>query len=139
MEQFAAYGHALVSLVLFGLMTQILNAMTGIRKGSLNMGPGEIYKTDYSDESYRLDRAYMNSVETIGFYAVLVIAAILAGASPFWVNLLAVLGLLLRIGQNVSMIRGIGKAYGGVRTQMAIASSVVNLVLAILAIWAVFS
>ena len=139
MEHFAQYGHALFSLVLVALMAQILNALTGVRKGSLNMAPGEMHKPDYADVSYRLDRTYMNSIETIGFYAVLVFAAILAGASPFWVNLLATLGLLLRIGQNVCMIRGIGKAYGGIRTQMAIASSVVNFALALFAIWAVFA
>ncbi len=81
----------------------------------------------------------MNSVETLTFFAALVFAAIIAGASPFWVNLLASLGLVLRIGQNYVFIRGIGKPYSGIRTRLATLSAVANAGLFVLILVAVFS
>ena len=138
MEPFAPYGHALVSVALYGLVVQVLNALTGIRKGSENLEPGAGYEADYDNPSYRLDRTYMNSIEMMVFYVALVFAAVLAGANPFMVNLFATLGVILRIAINVVYLRGIGKAYGGLRTMLVIAASVCNLGLFILVLTAVF-
>lgn len=138
MDQFAAYSHAILSVVIYAVMAQILNAMTGIRKGAANLQPGASHPQDYGDAGYRLDRAYMNSVEMLGFFAALVFAAILAGANPFWVNLFASVAVVLRVLANVVYIRGIGKGYGGLRTNMIIGISICNLGLAVLTIVAVF-
>ena len=138
MEAFADYGHALLSVALYALIAQVLNALTGIRKGSLNLQPGETLIADYEDPSYRLDRTYMNSIEMIGFYIALVFAAVLAGASPFWVNLFATLGVLFRIATNVIYLRKIGAGYGGLRTMMVIGASICNIGLFVLVLVAVF-
>lgn len=138
MDQFAAYGHAIASVVIWAVMAQILNAATGIRKGAANLAPGDTHKADYENAAYRLDRAYMNTVETLAFYAAIVVAAVLAGANPFWINLLATWALVLRIAANVVYLRGIGQAYGGLRTQMMIGVSLCNILMAVLAVAALF-
>ena len=138
MVDFSAYGHALTAVVIYALIAQVLNALTGIRKGSLDLAPGASHPQDYADGSYRLDRTYMNSIEMIVFYTAIVFAAILAGANPFWINLLASVGLLLRIAANFVYLRGIGKAYGGLRTKLVIAASAVNLAMAVFALAAIF-
>ena len=134
-----AYGIALISVVLCALLAQVFNALTGIRKSTKGLAPGQRHEADFSDPSYRLDRTYMNSVETIGFFIALVFAAILAGANPILVNIFAALVLLMRIGQNVVFLRGIGKPYNGIRTRMATVSAFGNFGLALTTIWAVLT
>lgn len=139
MEQFAAYGHAIIAVATCAMMVQVLNALTGIRKSDTGLAPGQSQGVDFSDPSYRLDRTYMNSVETLTLFVALVFAAIIAGANPFWVNSLASLGLLLRIAQNYVFIRGIGKPYNGLRTRLATVSAIVNAGLFILVLGPVFA
>lgn len=138
MNSFAAYGYSIVALVLYGVIAQVLNAMTGIKKGSLNMQPGESHAADYANPAYRLDRTYMNSVENLVILVTLVVAAVLAGANPLWTNIFASVALLARIAGNVMYLRAIGKGYGGIRTQMAIAQAICMLGLAVLALIGVF-
>lgn len=132
------YGHAIASIVVYAVIAQVLNAMTGIRKGAAGLQPGASHPQDYGDASYRLDRTYMNTVEMLGFTVALIVAAILVGANPFWVNLLATLSLLLRLAANVVYMRGIGAPYGGIRTQLIIGISLCNFGLAGLTLWKVF-
>jgi uncharacterized MAPEG superfamily protein len=139
MDQFAAYGHAVVSVAVYAVIANVLNAAVGITKGSANLAPGgDFDPADYSNANWRLDRTYQNTIEMGGFYFAVVFAAILAGASPFWINLLASIGLLTRLGMIFVYLRGIGKAYGGLRTRLAIIASLANLAMAILAVVAVF-
>ncbi len=139
MQDFASYGWALAAVALYAVMAQVLNAATGIRKGKLKMVPGAHHTPDFANPSYRLDRTYMNSVEMMVFYTALVITAIMAGADPLWVNLLAVLGLVFRVMANVIYLRGIGGQYGGLRTGLIVGASAVNIGLALLtfsaAVW----
>lgn len=134
MQDFASYGWALAAVAVYGVMAQVLNAATGIKKGALKMVPGAHHAPDFSNPAYRLDRTYMNSVEAMVYYSALVLTAIMAGASPLWVNLFAVIGLLLRVGANVMYLRGIGGQYGGLRTGLNIGATVVNILLALLTI-----
>ena len=134
MEQFAEYSHAILSVVIVALVAQILNAATGIRKGGLNMQPGAHHEADYDNPAYRLDRTYMNTVETLVFYAAIVFAAVLAGANPFWTNVLASAAMVIRVIANVIYLRGIGKGYGGIRTVFLVLFSLCNIVLVLLTI-----
>ena len=138
MEQFADYGHAILSVVLYAILAQVLNAMTGIRKGAQNMAPGEPHTADYDDPAYRLDRAYMNSVEIMGIFAAVTFGAILAGASPFWINLMAAAVLVMRVIYTAAYFGKWGKAYGGLRTILAVLSAVAFIVMAVLTVAAVF-
>ncbi len=139
MQDFASYGWALAAVALYGVMAQVLNAATGMKKGAHKMIPGESYVPDFSNPSYRLDRTYMNSIEMMVFFTALVLTAIMAGADPLWVNLLAVIGLLLRVAANTLYLSGKGGQYGGLRTGLNIGAALVNILLALLtfaaAVW----
>jgi len=139
MENFAAYGHAITAIVIYAMVAQVLNALTGIAKGSNDMVPGAPYIADYTDKNYRLDRAYMNSVEMLVFTGALIFSAILASANPIWTNIFASVVLLLRLVMIVIYMRGIGEGYGGIRTMMAIGQSICNLGLAVITVFAVLT
>lgn len=139
MEQFSAYGHAILSVVLYAILAQVLNAMTGIRKGAKKMSPGQPHDADYDDAAYRLDRAYMNSIEILGIFAVVTFAAILAGANAFWVNLFASAVLVFRAIYTFAYFRKLGAPYGGLRTNLSIMSAISILAIAVLTAVAVFS
>ncbi len=138
MEHFAQYGHAIASVLIYALIAQVLNAATGIRKGNDNLAPGASQPQEYDHSGYRLDRTYMNSVEMLTFYAAIVFAAILAGANPFWINVLASAGLVFRVCANVVYLRGMGGSYGSIRTGFVILLSLCNLGMIGLALIAVF-
>lgn len=138
METFTEYGHALLAMSLYGLVTIVLGAMTGIRKGGKNMTPGQAYVPDYDDPAYRLDRAYMNSVENVGAVAAITVAAILAGANSTVINLAASSLLLFRIAYTFCYFRKIGAGYGGVRTGLTVLSALALVVMILATVWAVF-
>ena len=138
MEQFAEYGHAIVSVAAFALIGLILSPVSAARKANEQMEPGAMPKEDYSSLTYRLCRAHQNAIEMVGLYTAVTFAAILAGASPFWVNLLASLFLASRIIMAFVHIQGIGKPQQGPRTLLYVVGWACCVVLGILAIVAVF-
>jgi len=62
------------------------------------------------------------------------VAAILAGASPFWVNLLATVFLLSRLVVAFIHIRGIGAENMGPRTMIFVVGWAACLILGLMAI-----
>ena len=105
MEQFSQYGHAIVSLALWALLVVILSALSTRGRTAENLCECGKPKRDYSNVVYRRERAFMNAVETSGPFLAATMAAILAGAAPFWVNLLASVFLVSRIVKAVVHIR----------------------------------
>lgn len=138
MEHFSEYGHAIVSLAVFAMLGLILSPISAARKADAGVAPGALPAPDYSDPTYRLSRAYMNAMELCGFFTAVTVAAILAGASPFWVNLLASVFLLSRFVMAFVHIRGIGKANLGPRSMIFGLGWVCCLALGVLAIVAAF-
>ena len=137
MEQFAEYGHAIVAVAgsaIFGLLLSPLSAM---RKSALGLAPGCQPEADYTSSVYRWHRAYLNLSETMGFFVAVVVAAILAGASPFWVNLFASIFFVSRLVLAFVHINGIGKQDMGVRSFTYVAGWLMCLLLALMAIFAV--
>ena len=138
MGAFAQYGHAIVALASMAAFTLILGPISGMRKRVHGLTPGAEPKADYADPCYRWHRAQQNTAEIIGPFAAVVLAAILAGANPFMVNLLATLFFASRLLLAVVHIKGIGKADMSVRSFTYIAGWLMCIILAILAIAAVF-
>ncbi len=138
MEQFIEYGHAIVSLAGVAILALILSPLSAMRKQALGLTPGSQPEADYNNPVYRWHRCYGNLAESIGTFAAVVLAAMLAGANPFWVNLLASLYLLLRILLAVVHVKGIGKPNMSIRSFTYVAGWLMCLALAILAIAAVF-
>ena len=138
MEQFVEYGHAIVSVAAFALVGLILSPVSAARKANEEMEPGAMPEADYSNLTYRLCRAHQNAIEMAGFFTAVTFAAILVGASPFWVNLLAALFLVSRIVMVFVHVRGIGKPVQGPRTLLYVFGWACCVVLGVLAIIAVF-
>lgn len=135
----STYGHALVAIVVYALLSNVLNAMVGIRKGARKMQPGASFSpAAYDNPDWRLERSQLNSVEMGGFSLAMIIAGILAGGAPFWVNLFATLILLARLGMTFIYMRGVGAGYMGPRTWLAIVTTVSNFGLGLLVLAAVF-
>ncbi|MCG7519114.1 MAPEG family protein [Ruegeria sp. Ofav3-42] len=116
MEVFSAYSHAIASLVIFTVIILFLSPFSALAKAGKGLAPGATPDQDYSDKAYRLNRAYLNGTETLPAYLTVTVAAILLGASPFWVNLLASVALVSRIVMLVIHMRGIGKPHSGLRS-----------------------
>lgn len=138
MEQFAAYGHAIVAMAGAGIFGLFLSPLSAMRKSKLGLAPGAEPEPDYTSAVYRWHRAYGNLAETMGYFVACTLAAILAGASPFWVNLLASIFFLSRVVLAVVHINGIGKPDMSARSFIYVAGWLSCILLALMAIFAVF-
>ncbi|WP_371223565.1 MAPEG family protein [Roseovarius sp. 2305UL8-3] len=108
MEAFAAYGHALVALAATAIFGLLMSPLSAMRKTAFGLAPGQEPAADYGSSVYRWHRAYLNLAESMGFFAAVTVAAILAGGSPFWVNLYASVFFVSRLVMAVIHIRGLG-------------------------------
>ncbi|QGY00333.1 MAPEG family protein [Roseovarius faecimaris] len=136
MEPFAPYSHAIVALAGTAILLLIMSPLSAMKKSAMGLAPGATPEQDYTNACYRWHRAYGNLAESIGTFAAVTLAAILAGASPFWVNLLASLFLVIRIFLAVVHIKGIGKPDMSLRSFTYVAGWLICLILALLAIFA---
>lgn len=132
MEQFAAYSHALAALIGFAVIVLVLSPFSALAKQKAGLAPGATPEQDYSSRVYRLNRAYLNGCETLPAFLAVTLVAILVGASPFWVNMLAALVLVTRVLMIVVHIRGTGRAHAGLRTAFYVAGWAFMLGIAIL-------
>ncbi|WP_425046162.1 MAPEG family protein [Primorskyibacter sp. S87] len=137
MEAFAAYSHALASLVIFTLIILALAPFSALAKGNKGLAPGATPEQDYSDKAYRLNRAHLNGTETLPAFAITTIVAMLAGASPFWVNFLASAVLVSRIAMLVVHLQGIGKPHSGARSVFYVLGWLCMVVLSVMALVAI--
>lgn len=138
MEAFAEYSHAIASVMIFTLIVLFLSPFSALAKQNKGLAPGATPDQDYGDRAYRLNRAYLNGTETLPAFLAVTVAAILAGASPFWVNLLASVALLARIVMLVIHLRGIGKPHSGLRSVFYVLGWACMVLLALMATVAVF-
>lgn len=116
MEAFSEYSHALASLVVFTLITLALSPFSALAKQKAGLAPGATPQEDYAEKAYRLNRAYLNGCETLPAFLTVTLVAVLAGAAPFWVNLLASMALVSRIVMILIHLQGSGKPHGGLRS-----------------------
>ncbi len=138
MDQFHAYSHAIVSVALVAVIAVVLAPLSATKKARLGLVAGATPEPDYSSLAYRCWRAHLNATETMGTFAAVTFAAILAGAPPFWVNLSASLYLVARLVHSFVHVRGIGAESFGIRTFAFIFGSAMSLLLAALTIVAAF-
>ncbi|SPH17333.1 hypothetical protein DEA8626_00851 [Defluviimonas aquaemixtae] len=139
MEVFAEYSRAIVSLALFALITLGLSPMAGVARNRAGVAAGALPKEDYANRDFRICRAYQNAAESLGAFAAVIAAAILAGAAPFWVNLFASLAVLSRLIMVFVHIQGYGVGKEpGPRTMLYVFGWLMMLLLALMAIGAAF-
>jgi uncharacterized MAPEG superfamily protein len=138
MDQFAEYGHALASIAGMVILWAVINPLSTLKKEAQGVVAGGELEADYANPAYRWHRAYQNLTEVFGVFCGIVIVAILAGANPFWVNLLASVFLLSRIAVVFVHVRGIGKPNGGLRSMIFVFGWALCIALAVFALIAVF-
>lgn len=136
MESFEPYGLGIAALVLFTMIVMVLSPVSAAAKQAAGLQPGATPDQDYSSRLYRLHRAHGNGVETLTVFATIVFASILAGVSPFWVNLLAWIVLFSRIAMVPIHVNGTGKPNMGPRTYAFVVGVAAYFVLALLALLA---
>ncbi len=135
MEPFAAYGHAIASMGGFAILMIVLSALSTIGRSPENRCECGMIKRNYDDVVYRRGRAFANAIETAGPFLLAVVAAILVGASPFWVNLFASVFLVSRI--LVAFVH-IGTTNQNLRSAVWSVGILAILALAVMAIWGAF-
>lgn len=132
MRQFAQYGIAIASLAGFALLALALAPFAATRKARDGVVSGSSQITDDSSLTYRFWRTHRDATEIMGIFVASTAAAILAGATPYYVNLLAFFFLMSRVVHAIVQIGGIGPANYGLR--MSIAGWLVCGILALMAI-----
>lgn len=138
MGMFAEYSHAISSVVLFTLVVLFLAPFSALAKQGKGLAPGATPEQDYSDQAYRLNRAYLNGTETLPAFVAVVTAAVLLGTSPFWVNLLASVALVARLVMLVVHIKGMGKPNSGLRSVLYVLGWACMFVIGLMALVAAF-
>lgn len=131
MTEFAAYSHAIASLGLWAILSIILSGVSlrgRTPEGRCDCGKP---KRDYADRVYRADRAFMNAVENSGPFVAATVAAMLAGAAPFWVNVFASVFLVSRIAMAIVHI---GTENQPLRSAMFVIGWVCMIALALMAV-----
>ncbi|UOA27631.1 MAPEG family protein [Pseudosulfitobacter sp. DSM 107133] len=129
------YSHAIASMGGYAVLMIVLTALSATgRTDAMRCDCGQV-KRDYANAMYRKGRAHANAVESAGPFIAAVVAAILMGASPFWVNLLASVFLTARI---VMAYVHIATTNQPMRSLFWSISMLSVLALAIMAIWEAF-
>ena len=139
MEQFAVYGHALAAIAGVGLLQIVLSPLSALAKWREGLVPGSAPEPDYASRTYRAHRAYGNLTESMGLFVGLCVAAMLAGAAPFWVNVFASVYLLARVVMAVVHVQGWGKSDIGPRSYAYVTGNVMCVALALMTIAKVVS
>lgn len=132
MEPFAAYGHALASVALFALIVMVFSPLSAIQKAKRGLAPGAEPAADYGDLAYRLHRVFSNGTDSLAIFVAVTGVSVLAGANPFWVNLLAAAALVSRVAMIVLHAGAIGKADNGARSIAYVVGLLCMLILGVL-------
>ena len=138
MGEFAAYGHAIASMVLFALIAMVLSPLSAMAKRRDGVAPGGLPQQDYSSRTYRLYRAHANAIETLPVFIAVTVAAMLAGVSSHWVNWLASLVVVGRLAMLYFHVSGRGDPYAGPRSIFYVLSMACCLLLAVLTLMKLF-
>lgn len=116
-------------------MVSVLGALSTRGRSAENRCDCGKPKRNYDDPVYRSERAFMNAVETSGPFISVAVAAVLLGASPFWVNLFASVFIVARLAMAFVHIRTTNQP---MRSAFFLVGLICLLALAILALAAAF-
>lgn len=136
----AAYHYSflvLAGLALVNLIQSFLIAPLSFI--SEEQAPGMPLQHDHSRLSFRVQRTYGNSTETLPAFGWALFVAIIAGTLPVLVNGLAIGYFVFRLLFWWIYYAGIGKVAGGPRTLSFVGGVLCNSALAIAAIWTLLS
>lgn len=131
--EFDAYSHAIAALAIWALMVIVLSMLSTVGRTAEGRCDCGKPKRDYADPVYRRERAFANAVETSGPFIASTLAAILAGASPVVVNILASVFIVSRIAMAVVHIRTENQ---NLRSMTFGVGWLCMIVMAVMALWA---
>lgn len=136
---FDQYRPALIALTVLCLAVLVQSFLAGILgfKDGVEV-PGIPLKGNHQDFTFRALRTYGNSVENLPAFAIVVVLAVIVGASPGLVNWLAGIHVAIRLAYWGIYYSGIGKVAGGPRTGVYVLGWLVNLVLAVVVLISFF-
>ncbi|MCR8826464.1 MAPEG family protein [Pseudosulfitobacter koreensis] len=129
------YAHAIASLGGYAILMFVLTALSAAGRSDDERALCGQVKRDYANPTYRKARAHANAVESAGPFIAAVLAAILMGANPFWVNLFASVFLAARV---VMAFVHIGTTNQPMRSLFWSISMLCVLAMAVMAIWGAF-
>ena len=134
MENIAAYGPAIIAILVYTLITLLQGAIVGAKKATANMTPGGDPENNYDDALFRINRAHQNAVESLAPITIALLACVLTGVSAWWVNILLALFVVIRVIYIYIYLGNLGKASNGTRTFVYVAGWAVNVILCVMAI-----
>lgn len=137
MDQFAPYAMTIVSISIFVILGLILGPLSAAQKNTAGLAAGSTPDPDYQSNLFRLERAYQNASETVGWFTAAAVMAMIAGVSPVLVNILALIFLISRIFHLAVHLRGIGAQALGMRTYLYTGGWLGSIILAAAAIYQV--
>jgi uncharacterized MAPEG superfamily protein len=131
------YSPSLFALGLLTLAQVVQGFLAGlIKNGMEKQPPGMVLEGGYADFGWRVARTHINGVENYAGILGAALLAMIAGASPALVAWLVWIIVALRLAYWPIYYAGVGAHGGGIRSIVFVASVVVNLVLAAVAILA---
>jgi uncharacterized MAPEG superfamily protein len=133
----AGYKPALIAMGVLVLAVTVQSFLAGI----LALAPGHEVagmplKGTHDDRSFRIMRAYANSTENLPMMLGAFVLAILAGVSFTLVNWLVIIHLACRLIHWFVYYSKIGKRDGGPRTISYVGGLLTNIILGVMAVWA---
>ncbi len=140
MPQLLAYQPSLIALACLCLIVLIQSLLAGVVGfGQSAEVPGMPLKGSHSEMSFRILRTYANSTENLSVMVATAFLAILAGANANWVNGLVILHVLFRTAYWAVYYSGVGAVTNGPRTITYVLGWLMNIILAIMTIFAMAS
>ncbi|MFK7896692.1 MAG: MAPEG family protein [Myxococcota bacterium] len=136
----AAYEPAILALGILCLSVLIQGFLTApLSFLNEEQTPGMPLQGDHDLLSFRAQRAFSNSAETLPLVGFALGVALYAGVTPALVNWLTALHVLSRIAFAGIYYSGIGKVAGGPRTMAFVAAALLNIALICAALYSLLA
>ncbi|MBL4758206.1 MAG: MAPEG family protein [Rhizobiales bacterium] len=128
--QLGFYQPSLLALALLCMAVLVQSFLTApLAFVSNEQVPGMPLKGDHTLRSFRVLRAYQNSVESLPTFGLAIILAIILGVNAELVNWLAAIHVVARLAFWIVYYSGVGSVAGGLRTLCYVGGMLSNLVL----------
>lgn len=136
-ELVATYQTALLALAFLAFTLTLQSFIAGAYKnGVMKQASGMPVEGTQEDLVFRIVRTHMNGVENFSAFFALSILGIIAGANVKWLTWLILATVALRMVYWVLYYLRIGSDNGGLRSNTHVLALVVNLVMAVMVLFA---
>lgn len=131
------YALSVIGVLALCLLSVLLAIYSGSSKGRAGALSGPVLPADDNNLLYRIDRAHLNSVESLAPFVVPAVLAMMVGVGPITLAVLVWVHFAIRLVHSVVYLRGGTAARGGsVRTILYVLGALVTLILVVVTGWA---